>query len=250
MSSQDELERRMEELGEGFDPETYGSESRWGVDTEQFYRARGFGTRVGYGERPALLVIDMARAFCDPSFKVGCDQTPTVEAIAQLLSAARAGAVPVYYTTIAYLPDGQDGGVFVRKIPSLLDLQLDDPAATEIDPRIAPAEGEVVVEKKYPSAFFGTSLASMLVSRGLDTLILSGCSTSGCIRATAIDAVSHGYRVIVPEEAVSDRAPGPHYANLFDINAKYGDVVPLAEVLDHLGGATVAGGEQATSRAL
>ena len=250
MSSQEELGRRVEELGEGFDPETAGIESRWGADTEQFYRSRGFGNRVGYGERPALLVIDMARAFCDPSYKVGCDQTPAVEAIAELLAAARGSGIPVYYTTIAYLPGGQDGGALVKKIPSLLELQLDDPAATEIDPRIAPAEGEVVVEKKYASAFFGTSLASMLVSRGIDTVILSGCSTSGCVRATAIDAVSHGYRVIVPEEAVSDRAPGPHYANLFDINAKYGDVVPLAEVLEHLGGASVADGERAASRAL
>lgn len=246
MSTREELERRMEELGERFDPERDKIESRWGTETDDLYRARGFGNKVGYGERPALLVIDMARAFCDPSYNVGCDQTPAVEAIARLLAAARVGDIPVYYTTVAYRPDGQDGGVFVRKIPSLLELRLDDPAATEIDPRIAPAEGEVVVEKKYPSAFFGTSLASMLVARGIDTLVLSGCSTSGCIRATAIDAISHGYRVIVPEEAVSDRAPGPHYANLFDIDAKYGDVVPLAEVLEHLG--AVAGVERAAAR--
>lgn len=249
MSNREELDRRIAELGEAFNPERDAIESRWGADTEELYRARGFDTRVGYGARPAVLVIDMARAFCDPSYKVGCDQTPTVEAIARLLVVARAASIPVYYTTIAYRPDGQDGGVFVKKIPALLELQLDDPAATQIDPRIAPAEGEVVIEKKYPSAFFGTSLGSMLVARGVDTLILSGCSTSGCIRATAIDAVSYGYRVIVPEEAVSDRAPGPHYANLFDINAKYGDVVPLAEVLEHLGG-TVSAGERASSRAL
>lgn len=250
MSTQDELGRRMEELGDAFDPITQGIEARWGAETDEFYRERGFRTRVGYGERPAVLVIDMARAFCDPSYKVGCDQTPAVEAVAEVLAAARAGGVPVYYTTIAYRPDGQDGGMFVRKIPSLLELQLDDPAATEIDPRIAPALGEVVVEKKYASAFFGTSLGSMLVPRGVDTLILTGCSTSGCVRATAIDAVSHGYRVIVPEEAVSDRAPGPHYANLFDINAKYGDVVPLAEVVEYLGGVTVGRGDRDASDVL
>jgi maleamate amidohydrolase len=248
MSGQDELGRRMAELGEGFDPELQGIKSRWGVDTEQLYREKGFGTRIGWGERPAVIVIDMARAFCDPSYKVGCDQTATLEAISQLLAAARAAQLPVYYTTIAYLPDGHDGGMFVQKVPPLLELQLDDPAATEIDPRIAPVEGEVVVEKKYASAFFGTSLVSMLVSRAVDTLILSGCSTSGCVRATAIDAVSHGYRVIVPEEAVSDRAPGPHYANLFDIDAKYGDVVPLAEMLEHLGAVAVAESGRAASR--
>lgn len=209
-------------------------ESRWGADTEEYYADRGFGTRVGFGRRPALLVIDMSRAFCDPSYKVGCDQTPTIEAIARLLDASRPAGIPVYFTTVAYSGDGGDGGVFLDKIPALRELRLDDPATSEFDPRIAPADGELVVPKKYASAFFGTTLASMLISRGVDTLILSGCSTSGCIRATAIDAVSHGYRVIVPEEAVADRAPGPHYANLFDINAKYGDVLPLVEVVEHL----------------
>lgn len=248
MRSQDELGRRMEELGEGFDPETQGIAARWGAGTEELYRERGFGTRIGYGDRPAVLVIDMARAFCDPSYKVGCDQTRSVEAIGAVLAAARAGGAAVYYTTVAYLPDGHDGGMFVRKIPALLELQLTDPAAMEIDPRISPAEGEVVFEKKYASAFFGTSLNSMLVSRGVDTLVLTGCSTSGCIRATAVDGVSHGYRVIVPEEAVSDRARGPHYANLFDIDSKYGDVVPLAEVVAYLGAATAGRAAERTAR--
>lgn len=234
MSGQEELQRRMDELGEGFDPSTQGIEARWGAETEQFYRELGFATRVGYGDNPAVLAIDMARAFCDPSYRVGCDQTPAVKAIAQVLAAARERGAPVFFTTVAYLPDGRDGGWFVKKIPALLELQLDDPAAREIDARIAPVEGELVIAKKYPSAFFQTNLSSLLVAEGIDTLILTGCSTSGCVRATAIDGVSHGYRVIVPEEAVSDRAEGPHYANLFDINAKYGDVVPLAEVLDYL----------------
>jgi nicotinamidase-related amidase len=250
MSSQDEPDREIAVGGEVFDPGAQAINRRWGDETDEFYRARGFATRVGYGTRPAVLVIDMTRALCDPSFKVGCDQTAAIEAIARLLDAARAAAIPVYYTTVAYLPDGRDGGVFVRKIPALIELQLTDRAATEIEPRIAPVEGEVVIEKKYPSAFFGTSLGSMLVSLGVDTLVLTGCSTSGCIRATAIDAVSHGYRVIVPVEAVSDRAPGPHYANLFDINAKYGDVVPLAEVLDHFSGASVDASGRSRSRAL
>jgi nicotinamidase-related amidase len=206
----------------------------WDDKTEELYRTRGFGTRIGWGERPALIVIDMSRAFCDPSYKVGTDQTPTLEAIAELLAAARNARSPVYYTTTAYLPDGRDGGVFVEKIPPLLELQLDDPATSEFDARIAPAEDDTIVQKKYPSAFFGTSLGPMLASRGIDTLILSGCTTSGCVRATAIDAVSSGYRVIVPEEAVSDRAPGPHFANLFDIDAKYGDVVDLGTARSYL----------------
>jgi maleamate amidohydrolase len=234
MSSQDELGRRIEELGADFDPERDSIESRWGAETEEYYAARGFGTRVGFGSRPALLVIDMTRAFCDPSYRVGADLTPTIEAIEPLLEASRAAGVPVFYTTVAYRADGGDGGVFLDKIPSLRDLRLEDPATSEFDPRLAPAQGDTVIEKKFPSAFFGTSLASMLVTRGIDTLVLTGCSTSGCIRATAIDAVSYGYRVVVPEEAVADRVPGPHYANLFDINAKYGDVLPLAEVLERL----------------
>jgi maleamate amidohydrolase len=207
-----------------------------GGESEPYYRSRGFGTRIGFGERPALLVIDMARAFCDPGFKVGADQTPAVEAIARLLPPAREQGVPVCFTTVAYLPDGRDGGTFVEKIPALRELLVDDPAATEIDPRIAPVDGEIVLMKKYPSAFFHTHLVSLLIADRIDTVIVTGCSTSGCIRATAVDAVSYGYRVIVPEEAVSDRWPAPHEANLFDIDAKYGDVVPVAEVVDYLAG--------------
>lgn len=166
--------------------------------------------------------------------RVGADQTPAVEAIATLLGPARAQGVPIYFTTVAYRPDGRDGGAFVEKIPALRDLVVDDPAATEIDPRIAPLEDEIVLVKKYPSAFFHTHLISMLIVDRIDTLIVTGCSTSGCIRATAVDAVSYGYRVTVPEEAVSDRWQAPHEANLFDIDAKYGDVVPVAEVVTYL----------------
>jgi maleamate amidohydrolase len=205
-----------------------------GAEGEPFYRQQGFSTRIGFGERPALLVIDMARAFCDPSFMVGGDQTPAVEAIAKLLEPAREQGIPVCFTTIAYLPGGRDGGTFVEKVPALRELLVDDPAATEIDPRIAPIDGEIVLMKKYPSAFFHTHLVSLLIADRIDTVILTGCSTSGCVRATAVDAVSYGYRVAVPVETVSDRWQGPHEANLFDIDVKYGDVVPLAEVVDYL----------------
>jgi maleamate amidohydrolase len=122
--------------------------------------------------------------------------------------------------------------MFGRKIPALLELQVGD-KGVEIDPRIPPAAGELVITKKFSSAFFQTNLASLLVTEGIDTVILTGCSTSGCIRAAAVDGVSYGYHVIIPQECVSDRAEGPHYASLFDINAKYGDVVPMAEVIEH-----------------
>lgn len=207
----------------------------WGVEVENLYADRGIGSRVGFGRRPALLVVDMAVGFNDPSYGVGADQTPTVEAIAQLLAAARAGGVPVYFTTTGYEPDGRDGGMFVKKIPALRELQVGD-RAVGIDPRLAPTAGEPVILKKYSSSFFMTNLPSLLVADGVDTIILTGCSTSGCIRAGAVDGCSHGYRMIVPEEAVGDRAEGPHRANLFDIDAKYGDVVSLARVLEYLGG--------------
>jgi maleamate amidohydrolase len=202
--------------------------------SEPFYTQLGFGTRIGLGDRPALIVIDMSRAFCDPAYKVGGDQTAALEAIAELLPPAREQGVPVYFTTVAYRADGRDGGTFVEKVPALRELVDDDPAVTEIHPRIAPVEGEVVLNKKYPSAFFQTHLLSMLVVDRIDTLILTGCSTSGCVRATAVDGVSYGYRITVPVQAVIDRWPAPHEAALFDIDAKYGDVVAVADVVEHL----------------
>ncbi|MEA2283020.1 MAG: maleamate amidohydrolase [Solirubrobacteraceae bacterium] len=203
-------------------------------EARAFYRERGIGARVGFGQRPAVLVVDMSRAFTDPSYLVGSDQTAAVEAIAQLLPVARQCRLPVFFTVIAYTPGGDEAASWAKKIPALLQLRLDDPAAVEIDERIAPAGNEPVLMRKFASAFFGTRLPSTLVAAGIDTVLLTGCSTSGCIRATAVDAVSHGLHVIVPEECVCDRALGPHYANLFDIDAKYGDVVRLEDVLDYL----------------
>jgi maleamate amidohydrolase len=203
--------------------------------TRAFYRERGIGDCVGFGTSPAVVVVDMSRAFTDPSTRVGAEAGDTVAAIARVLEAARArGSVPVFFTTMAFEPDGRDGGTWVKKIPALLDLHTDDRAAMEIDPRIAPADDEIVFNKKFASAFFGTPLVSQLASRGVDTVILTGCSTSGCIRATAVDGVSYGYRIIVPEECVADRAPEPHDANLFDIQSKYGDVIGVDEVLEYL----------------
>jgi maleamate amidohydrolase len=150
-----------------------------------------------------------------------------------LLQAARAAGIPVIHTKVMYHPSGADGGWFVRKVPALRKLVPGEPLA-EIDPRVAPLAEEVVIVKQYPSPFFGTPLAPMLATLGVDTLILAGCSTSGCVRAGALDGVQHGYRVIVPRECVGDRHDGPHDANLFDINAKYGDVVGREEVIQYL----------------
>jgi maleamate amidohydrolase len=233
--SEDRFRDRMEELGEGFDPARDGISARWGGDVGAFYAERGIGARTGFGERPGILVIDMAVAFNDPAYGVGADQTATVEAIARLLPVARRAGCPVFYLTTAYGPEGREGGMFVRKVPALLELQEGDPGV-EIDPRLAPVSGEPVVVKRFSSPFFMTNLLAMLIDERVDTLVLTGCSTSGCVRAAALDGVSYGFRIVVPEEAVSDRAEGPHWANLFDIDAKYGDVLPLADVIAHLEG--------------
>ncbi len=141
--------------------------------------------------------------------------------------------LPIAYTTIAYAPDLRDGGIFVKKVPSLAILQKGSPLV-EVDERIRPLPGERVIVKKYASAFFGTDLDLDLRSLGVDTVIMAGCTTSGCIRASAIDSLQYGYHTIVVREAVGDRAAGPHEANLFDIDAKYADVVALADALDYL----------------
>lgn len=206
----------------------------WSPQTWSAYQARGIGSRVGFGRSPAILVVDMSRAFTSPDYRVGCDQMSSVNAIARLLAAGRSVGTPVFYTTLAYEPNGADANAWTLKVPALLDLVVTDPAAVQIDERIAPRPGEIVLNKKFPSTFFGTPLVSTLAAKGIDTLILTGCSTSGCVRASAIDAVSYGLRVIVPEECVADRADDPHYANLFDINAKYGDVVSLDDVIVYL----------------
>ena len=194
----------------------------------------GFGGRAGFGERPALLVIDVNLGFTDPTSPLVCDLDPVVRSIALLLAAARRAEIPVVFTTVAYDEAGKEtAAVFIEKVPALLTLEAGS-RWTEIDPRIAPLPDEPVLTKLFASAFFGTELASLLESAGRDSLIVTGASTSGCVRATAVDALQHGYRVTVPREAVGDRNDDAHEANLYDIDAKYGDVVSLEEALQHL----------------
>jgi len=180
------------------------------------------------------VVIDFTLAYTTPGSPFFAEGV--VRAVADtvpLLQGARAAGMPVIHTKVMYHPSGADGGWFVRKVPALRKLVPGEPLA-EIDPKVAPLAEEVVIVKQYPSPFFGTPLAPMLATLGVDTLILAGCSTSGCVRAGALDGVQHGYRVIVPRECVGDRHDGPHDANLFDINAKYGDVVGRDEVIQYL----------------
>ncbi|XWX02447.1 N-carbamoylsarcosine amidohydrolase [Aggregatilineales bacterium SYSU G02658] len=193
-----------------------------------------FDGRLGFGRKAALLVIDFICAYTTPGAPFYAPAVvEAVQKTVPLLERARQKGVPVIYTKVVYHPTGADGGLFVQKIPSLRALVDGEPLA-EIVPELTPAPNDVVVVKQYASAFFGTSLAPMLASMGVDTVILTGCSTSGCIRASAVDGMQHGFRVIVPRECVADRHPQPHEANLFDIDSKYGDVVDVDAVYAYL----------------
>ena len=194
-------------------------------------RFDGFHGRAGLGRRPALAVVDVNRGFTDPASPLVCDLDGVVAAIAELLDGFRAAQLPVAFTTVAYDEAGKRAAaVFIEKIPALLTLEAGSTWA-EIDPRIAPLPDEPVFTKLWASAFHGTAFASFLTTNGCDSLVITGASTSGCIRATAVDGLQHGYRVVVPREAVGDRNPAAHEANLYDIDTKYGDVISLDETL-------------------
>jgi nicotinamidase-related amidase len=206
----------------------------WIDETGAMYAERDFGTEVGMGERPALLVIDLINAFTDPEGDLGSDVESVLDGAERLLDTFREHDLPRYFTTVAFEDSYGDAGRFIEKVPALRELHLGT-EAVEVDDRVAPVGSERVILKKYASAFFGTDLETELTTHGVDTLVLAGVTTSGCVRATAVDSLQYGYRTIVPADAVGDRAEGPHEANLFDIDAKYGDVVETDEVLSSLG---------------
>jgi maleamate amidohydrolase len=193
-----------------------------------------FDAALRPGRRPAVIVIDFIRAYTAPGSPLFAE--PVVAAVAAtpplLLAARRAGA-PVIYTRVLYHPNGRDGGLFVRKVPALRAMVEGEPLA-DIVPELLPDPDDLVIVKQYASAFFGTSLAATLTAMGVDTLIIAGCSTSGCVRATAVDAIQHGFLPVVVRDCVGDRRSEPHEANLFDIQAKYGEVMPLGDVLTYL----------------
>ena len=195
-----------------------------------------FDNRLGFGRKPALIVIDFVYGYTTPGSPLFAEGVVrAVEESRPLIATARAAGVPIIYTKVLYHPSGLDGGLFVRKVPVLRTLVPGEKLA-EIDERVAPHPDDLVLIKNYPSAFFGTSLAATLTASGIDTTILLGCSTSGCVRATAIDSIQHGFHAIVPFECVGDRHDGPHESNLFDMNAKYADVVAKQEVMEYLSG--------------
>jgi nicotinamidase-related amidase len=200
----------------------------------------GFGGRGGFGRSPGLIVIDMTLGFTDPRSPLACDLEGPVAATRSLLAAARRREIPIVFTTIAYREsDKLTAAAFIEKVPALLELEAGS-RWTEIDPRIAPQATEPVFNKLFASAFHGTPLASALTSAGVDTLIVTGASTSGCVRATVVDALQYGFKPVIPREAVGDRNPAAHQANLYDMDAKYGDVVSVQQALSYLHGVAAA----------
>lgn len=197
------------------------------------FREKGLGGRIGFGERPALLVVDLIRGFTDRRSPLAGELDRQVQATQELLTRARAAGIPTIFSTVAYDANLQDAGNWIRKIPSNTWL-VEGSEWVELDERLQRQDSEKLLVKKYASCFFGTDLASLLVSKRVDTLIIVGCTTSGCVRATAVDACSYGFHTIIVEEGVGDRAELPHLASLFDIDNKYGDVVGLDEATKYL----------------
>lgn len=199
------------------------------------YASHGLGNRVGFGKRPVLLVVDFVKAYTTPGAPLyAAPGVPeAIEASVPLLAKAREVGIPVLFTMVSYAADGRDGGIFVQKVPALRGMVAGSELIEIVD-ELRPIEGELVINKKYASAFFGTHIAATLTAMGVDTIIMIGCSTSGCIRASAVDGMQYGFRVIVPRECVGDRAAEVHEANLFDIDGKYGDVVRVDVVMGYL----------------
>ncbi|MEU8234082.1 isochorismatase family protein [Actinoplanes sp. NPDC048967] len=193
-----------------------------------------FGGELGWGRRPALLVIDMMRAYFTAGSPFDLGSRTAVDGCAALLAAARDAGLLVVHTRVRYTAGLADGGLFVRKVPGLAVLAEGAGELGRFVPGLEPRPGEVVVAKQYASAFFGTSLAATLTAAGVDTTVIAGVSTSGCVRASATDAMQHGFRPIVAADACGDRDPAVHDANLYDLAAKYADVTTVAAVCAHL----------------
>jgi maleamate amidohydrolase len=204
-------------------------------DKYAIYERAQFGHKLGYGKRPALVVVDFQIGFTKPELSPFAGNLDNeVAATNKVIAVARTKNIPIIFTAVAYDPHRQDdAGLWPEKVPSLRMLTLGS-ELVELDPRLDRKPEDLVIIKKYASGFFGTYLGSTLTMKGVDTLIVTGCTTSGCVRATVMDALNHGFRPIVPLEAIGDRAQEPHEANVFDIGAKYGDVVSVDEVIEYL----------------
>lgn len=202
-------------------------------DLDADYTRAGFGQQLELGPRPALVVIDMMRAYFELGSELYLGTDSCLHAAANLLSAARRAGILIIHTRVSFSGNGADGGVFIKKVGPLKNFIGDGPLG-ELMPEVAPREGEVVLVKQYASAFFGTALASTLSAGRIDTLLIAGVSTSGCVRASAVDAIQYGFVPVVVSDAVGDRDARPHEASLFDLQAKYAEVRSLAAVEAYL----------------
>ena len=208
-------------------------------DLQENYK-RAYANALGFGRRPALILVDFVEAYFDPECPLYADVDDALASALRLRDAARLARIPVIYTSVVYHKSGIDGGRFFEKVLPLSQLTAGSPMAAW-PAGLVPGDDELVISKQYPSAFFGTSLAATLTAHGIDTLIITGVTTSGCVRATCTDACSNGFIPIIVREACGDRHEGPHEANLFDMNAKYGDVVGEAEAVAYLAAIREAG---------
>ncbi|MGY0792204.1 isochorismatase family protein [Azospirillum argentinense] len=200
------------------------------VSEQAVYERQGFGRSLGIQGRIGLLIVDFVNGFADPAVFGGGNIAPAIARTAEVLEKARAMGWAVAHSRIVYADDGSDGNVFSIKVPGMQTL-TEHAAISAIVPELTPVPGELVVRKTVPSAFFGTGLAPWLTQRGVETLLIAGATTSGCVRASVVDAMCHGFRPVVMADCVGDRALAPHEANLFDIGQKYGDVVPAERIL-------------------
>ena len=199
-------------------------------DDLDVYDRQNFGNQSGFGSAPALLIVDFVNGFANPDEFGGGNIGPAIEATKGLLAECRSAGVPVAFTRVVYADDGADNGVFCLKAPGLKDLTEDAPGSQIVDD-LAPIDGDYIVRKTQPSAFFGTSLQSWLTAKHVDTVLVTGCTTSGCVRASVIDSMSYNFKTIVVTDCVGDRAIGPHEANLFDMQQKYADLMISADVV-------------------
>ncbi|MEO9190904.1 MAG: isochorismatase family protein [Acetobacteraceae bacterium] len=197
------------------------------------YATAGYHHRLGFGMRPALVLIDFVQAYFEPSSPFYAGVEDALAAALRVLDAARKAGILVIFTNVQFQAAGLDGGVFFRKVPNL-KAYLPGSTLGRFPDGLVPRPNEPVVSKQYASAFFGTSLAATLTAARVDTVLLTGLTTSGCVRASCVDAMQHGFIPIVVREACGDRHPAPHEANLFDMDAKYADVVSEAEVVAFL----------------
>lgn len=206
-----------------------------GVQDGAMERA-GYGERIGFGERPALVAVDIIRAFTEPTYRFVCEMDVQIKNNNCIIRAARPKSVPILFTTVWYDdPDLRDAGIWGIKLKGAEDLRYGTPAV-EVDPRLEREAGDAVLMKKYASGFFGTDLSARLNALRVDTVIITGASTSGCVRATAVDAIQNGYRPIVVSDGVGDRWQSAHEQALYDLHAKYADVVDTNTVVTYLDG--------------